>query len=138
MEPIAATPSETPVKKRAPRTRSALLKRAEKKLLEKGEDIAEEWAKQLLEGVKKREKGAMEMVARMLHGDKGPGGINLTQQTMNINAAAEEKAAGARSFEAIVRRLELKDKNRALLTEPTPIRRSEPNDLPIIDAETVS
>ncbi len=135
METATATEETEPKKKRRPRNKQGLLKLAEKRLLEKGDEIVLAFAEQLLAGVQKREKASMEMVARMMHGDKGPGGINLTNQTLIANQQAAEQSAGARSFESIVRRLESKDVERKALAEPTPIRRVEAPNLPILDAE---
>jgi hypothetical protein len=84
----------------------------------------------------KGERWAVELIARQFEGDRGPGGVNIVSQTLNI-AAAEQQAAGARSLESIILKLEARDQFKSL-PAPTEIRRGPRPDLDapeIIDAE---
>jgi hypothetical protein len=124
--------SASPPKRKARRVRSkeALVKFAEKQMIDQGPEILQEFAAQLLSGVKARDKVSMEMVARLFYGDRGPGATSVFNQTVNIKA---EQGYKPRGTEAIIRDFEERDRLNRALPEPTPIRTASQ----IIDAEEV-
>ncbi len=136
------TPTETvapPIKKprtRRVKTKEALAAEIERQLLEQAPEMLRKKWEALGIALGKGERWAVELIARQFEGDRGPGGVNIISNTLNV-AAAAEAASGARSLESIVRRLEAKDQFKAL-PAPTEIRRATRPDLDeIVDAEEV-
>lgn len=134
----ASSPSaapETPQPKRVRKrgiSKGGLAKAAEQWMLKNAPEVLAKLAKAIGEGVDKREKTSMEMASRLFLGDRGPDGTNILHQNLTINSSGDQ-AAGARSLESIIRKLEVKDSFRAL-PAATPIRQGADD---ILDAEEV-
>ncbi len=80
----------------------------------------------------KGERWAVELIARQFEGDRGPGGVNIISNTLNV--AAAEQAAGARSLESIILKLEARDQFKAI-AEATPIRKGPGLEELILDGD---
>ncbi len=123
---ITITPNQ-PAKRQRRISKAGLGREVERQMLENAPDVlSKKWA-----AVKKAldagERWACELVARQFEGDKGPGGVNILSQTLNVTGASQDPSV--RSLESIVRKLEVKD-NLRVLPEPTPVKRV---DLDVID-----
>ncbi len=131
------TPTEAaPVKKaRKVRSKEKLAAEIDRQLLEQAPEMLQKKWVALGKALDKGERWAVELIARQFEGDRGPGGINIVSQTLNV--AAAEQATAARSLESIILKLEARDQFKAL-PAPTEIRRATRPDLDteIIDAET--
>lgn len=122
LEPIKPAPSRsaaTPKKKRRI-SAAGLPREVERQMLENAPDVlAKKWAAVKV-ALDKGERWACELVARQFEGDKGPGGVNILSQTLNVSGGSQDPSV--RSLESIVRKLEVKD-NLRILPEPTPVKR---------------
>lgn len=98
-------------------------------------------------GLKRGDKHCVELVARAFQYDKGPGGVTIFNQHMQVNATQNvEATTRVRSFDQIIGKLEeqenLSRQNRLLAA---PVENSEPDDQDeesdgdddILDAEEV-
>ncbi len=122
-----------PKKIRKVRNKEALAKEIDRQLLENAPEMLRQKWEALGIALGKGERWAVELIARQFEGDRGPGGVNIVSQTLNI--AAAEQGNNARSLESIVRRLEAKDQFKAL-PEPTPIRVGRPDlDESVLDGD---
>lgn len=81
-------------------------------------------------GLKKGEKHAIELVARAFQYDKGPGGVTIFNQHMQVNAsAATEATTRVRSFDQIIGKLEEQEnQSRQHRLLNAPLENSEPDD----------
>src|SRR5476651_2270887 len=81
-------------------------------------------------GLDKGDKHAIELVARAFQYDKGPGGVTIFNQHMQVNATATTEATTrVRSFDQIIGKLEEQEnaarQNRLL---NAPVENSEPDE----------
>ena len=92
-------------------------------------------------GLKRGDKHCIELVARAFQYDKGPGGVTIFNQHLQVNGAAAggDAVQRVRSFDQIIGKLEDQDAlRRNRLLEAAPLENSEPNPIDdnILDADT--
>lgn len=120
------TPPPAPKKRRRRLTKANLAQEVERQMLEAAPEILQKKWAAVKVALDKGERWACELVARQFEGDKGPGGINILSQTLNVAGTSQDPSV--RSLESIVRKLEVKDSLR-VLPEPTPIRKGLDQDV---------
>lgn len=121
LPPSQLQPAPSPPKSRKRRIKAdGLAKEVEAQMLDNAKEVLEKKWQAVKKALDAGERWACELVARQFEGDKGPGGVNILSQTLNMNGGAQDSSA--RSLESIVRKLEIKDNLRAM-PEPTPVKR---------------
>ncbi len=130
---ITETPALPKKKVRRVRSKEGLSKEIERQLLENAPEMLQKKWEALGVALGKGERWAVELIARQFEGDRGPGGVNIVSNTLNL--AAAEQSTNVRSLEAIVRQMEARDELKKLLPAPTPIRKSPDLDELILDGD---
>ncbi len=108
-----------------------LAKEVERQMLENASEVLSKKWEAVKLALDNRERWACELVARQFEGDKGPGGVSIMSQTLNVSASSQDP--NVRGLESIVRKLEIKDSLR-VMPEPTPVKRQD-LDQDVIDIE---
>ena len=123
-------------------SRKQLATEAENQLRENTRDVLTAFWAQVKRKLDTGDNKTMEMVGRMFQYDKGPGGVTIFNQHLQLNNnVSTEQIARVRSFDQIIGKLEeqenLARQNRLIAA---PIENSEPDedddDEDIVDAET--
>lgn len=119
-------------------TKAQLSSEADIQLRDNARVMLQKWFVAVNRNIEAGDNKTIEMVGRMFQYDKGPGGITIFNQHMQVNAAANADApARVRSFDQIIAKLEETDNmaraNRGLLLESA--ENSEEDD-DIEDGET--
>lgn len=122
-------------------TKEQLAKEADLQLRENARNLLTKWFVSVEKQIDRGDNRTIEMVGRMFQFDKGPGGITIFNQHMQVNAAAADAPARVRSFDQIIAKLEDRDNVQRQLAAP--LENSEEDDLDeddaeILDAELVS
>lgn len=108
-------------------TKEQLAKEADTQLRENARALLTSWFKSTIKNVENGDNRTIEMVGRMFQFDKGPGGITIFNQHMNLNAAnSGEAPARVRSFDQIVAKLE--DRDNVARQIAAPLENSEEDD----------
>lgn len=130
VEQTQAEPAPRVIKRRNRRISKANLSReVEAQMLDNAKEVLEKKWQAVKKALDAGERWACELVARQFEGDKGPGGVNILSQTLNLAGGAQDPSI--RSLESIVRKLEVKDSLR-IMPEPTPTKRLDQD---VIDIE---
>lgn len=111
-------------------TKEQLGSEADTQLRENAREVLQKFWSSVKNGLDSGDKKTMEMVGRMFQYDKGPGGVTIFNQHMQVNAAvASEATTRVRSFDQIIGKLEEQEnaarQNRLL---NAPVENSEPDE----------
>lgn len=100
-------------------TRRGFRRQVETELLRRGPDLIAKFFDSIEAGLSKGDKGTRELTARMLGLDKGSGGISITNQLMQANAAAPVAPGGRfRSMDGMIAQIEAREREQKLLNAP--------------------
>lgn len=91
-------------------TKAQLAKEADKQLRENARGLLKKWFTAVEGQIDKGDNRTIEMVGRMFQFDKGPGGVTIFNQHLQVNQAGGGDApARVRSFDQIIGKLEDRD-----------------------------
>lgn len=135
-QPDPAPAGDPPKRRRRITSKAALLKEAEKQFMDASPETLQEYHRGIGLALKRGDKWAFELVARLYYNDKGPGGVSITQQTLNVSAAAEKDAGPKGGYDSIIRMLEVRD---TAVKQPGPMLvESKRLNQDVVDAELVA
>ena len=114
-------------------TKEQLAKEPEVQLRENSRDVLKKFWSGLGRALDKEERWAYELVSRTYSYDKGPGGVTIYNQHLQVNGgAAPAQNERVRSFDQIISKLEDRDKlapeMRLLGAAPGTLENSEPDE----------
>lgn len=128
-------------------TKQQLAAEADVQLRDNAKNTLQKFWDAVNKGLDRGDKHAIELVARAFQYDKGPGGVTIFNQHMQVNATQNvEATTRVRSFDQIIGKLEeqenLSRQNRLLAapvenSEPDEDEESDGDDDDILDAEEV-
>lgn len=96
-------------------TSDQLGKEADLQLRKNARGMLSKWFLAVDKKIEQGDNRTLEMVGRMFQFDKGPGGVTIFNQHMQVNATPSEAPTRARSFDQIIAKLEDRDnQNRAV------------------------
>lgn len=100
-------------------TKAQLGREADKQLRENARELLKKYFVAVDKKLQQGDNRTIEMVSRMFQFDKGPGGVTIFNQHLQVTAQQpQEQTARVRSFDQIIGKLEDTDKVRALLAQP--------------------
>lgn len=107
---------------------------ADKQLRANTREVLESFWKSVKVKLDAGDAKTMELVGRMFQYDKGPGGVTIFNQHLQLNGnsgQSGEQTARVRSFDQIIGKLEEQDEQRLLLAQPEEeIEDAETEDIP--------
>lgn len=110
-------------------TKEQLAKEADLQLRENARNLLKNWFKAVDQKIAVGDNRTIEMVGRMFAFDKGPGGVTIFNQHLQVNGVSQESGARVRSFDQIIAKLEEKDNvSRQQRMLEAPVENSEEED----------
>ncbi len=121
-------PREAPFSRSRRLSKAQLAREADKQLRENARIMLKKWFVSVNAKIDDGDGRTIEMVGRMFQFDKGPGGVTIFNQHLQLNGATSDQSARVRSFDQIIGKLEDTDSvsRTRLLSEA--MENSEPDD----------
>jgi|ERR1700722_15614641 len=117
-------------------TKEQLAKEPEMQLRENSRDVLKKFWVGVGKALENQERWAFELVSRTYSYDKGPGGVTIYNQHLQVGGgAAPAQTERVRSFDQIIAKLEDRDKLGAQRLLEAPIENSEPDEEDDEDSE---
>ncbi len=99
-------------------TKEQLSKEADVQLRDNARGMLQKWFVAVNSQIEKGDNRTIEMVGRMFQFDKGPGGITIFNQHLQVNQPNSDAPARVRSFDQIIAKLEERDAVQRQLAAP--------------------
>jgi hypothetical protein len=118
-------------------TKEQLSKEADIQLRDNARGMLSKWFVAVNSQIEKGDNRTIEMVGRMFQFDKGPGGITIFNQHLQVNQANSDAPSRVKSFDQIIAKLEERDAVQRQLAAPLENSEEEDDDEDSGDADDI-